>query len=299
MKNSVKKTASRPENKYYKSQESSHKVWSKEVNKKNFKISYESSTIDNWRHLRMYAFTDPLTSTAAKAKWLTVGDGRSGTDAYYLLSRGVDVLATDLDTGLLAEAKRQGYIIKFKRENAEKLSFTDKSFDYILCKESYHHFPRPMIALYEMLRVAQKAVVLIEPNDVKKRGFSWSRFWSVDLPGTQVNRFEPSGNYVYQISRREIEKVAMGIGLPMVAFAGFDDIYIEEASEEKIEDNTFNFKKTKAILWFLDVLFKMGLRDRSLLVAILFKEAPNLKTIHELRSFGYEIHKLPKNPYVK
>lgn len=39
----------------------------------------------------------------------------------------------------------------------------DDAFDYVLCKDSYHHMPRPMIALYQMLRVARRAVVLIEP----------------------------------------------------------------------------------------------------------------------------------------
>lgn len=50
-------------------------------------------------------------------------------------------------------------------ENAEKLSSPNETLDFVLCKESYHHFTRPMLALYEMLRVATKAVVLIEPNE--------------------------------------------------------------------------------------------------------------------------------------
>ena len=56
-------------------------------------------------------------------------------------------------------------IKNYKIENAENLSFEDKTIDFILCKESYHHFPRPMVALYEMLRVARNGVLLIEPND--------------------------------------------------------------------------------------------------------------------------------------
>lgn len=50
-------------------------------------------------------------------------------------------------------------------ENAESLSFRDNEFEVAFCKEAYHHFPRPFLALYEMLRVASKAVVLAEPND--------------------------------------------------------------------------------------------------------------------------------------
>jgi hypothetical protein len=101
------------------------------------------------------------------------------------------------------------------------------------------------------------------------------------------------------VSRREIEKVALGIGLPAVAFSGFDDIYIESATWDKIEDNTINFRKIKAFLWFLDVLFKMGMRDRSLLVAVIFKEKPSARMIKELERFGYDIRTLPRNPYFR
>ena len=91
----------------------------------------------------------------------------------------------------------------------------------------------------------------------------------------------------------------MGIGLPAVAFAGFDDIYIRSASSEKLIDNTFNFKKIKMFLWLLEILYRLGIRDRSLLVAIVFKEKPSTKVVRELEKFGYEVRILPKNPYVK
>lgn len=257
-----------------------------------------NDTVDSWRYQRMYSFIDPLIKLAPKTSWLTVGDGVYGKEAHYLAGYGVDVLATDIMDGLLKKAKHAHYIQKYKKENAEKLSFKENYFDYVLCKESYHHFPRPTVALYQMLRVVKKEVVLIEPNDVKTRGFSWKRFWSVDDPKTQANNFEISGNYVYSVSRREIEKVALGIGLPAIAFSGFDDIYNEKSGVEKIEDNTFGFRKIKAILWFLDILFKIGMRDRSLLVAVIFKEKPSPKMIKELKLFGYDVKLLPKNPYI-
>jgi ubiquinone/menaquinone biosynthesis C-methylase UbiE len=124
-----------------------------------------SDTLDYWRHHRMYQCLDPLIETDLNATWLTVGDGRYGTDANYLKQKGIDALATDIGSKLLEEAQKIGFIEKFKEENAENLSFDDDSFDYVFCKESYHHFPRPMLALHEMLRVSKKAVILIEPND--------------------------------------------------------------------------------------------------------------------------------------
>ena len=295
----AKKVVGNLVNRYYSNQEKFHDLHFRNNTKLQSKPWLEDFTIDTWRHSRMYTFVNPITKANPKTSWLTVGDGRYGTEAHYLADRVQDVLATDIADMFLKEAKNAGYIKKYKRENAEKLSFENNSFDYVLCKESYHHFPRPAIALYEMLRVAKKAVILIEPNDVKTRGFSWKRFWSIDDPKTQVNHFEVSGNYVYSISRREIEKVALGVGLPAVAFSGFDDIYIEKSSTDKIADNTFSFKRIKAILWFLDILYKLRMRDRSLLVAIIFKERPSSKMIRELKLFGYDVRMLPKNPYIR
>ena len=285
--------------KYYKNQERHHGLNNKKDFEKQAKPWLDAGTIDSWRHERMYAFTDSLTKSNPHSRWLTVGDGRYGCEAHYLIEHGVNVLATDINIDLLKDANGAKYINSFKRENAEKLSFDDNTFDFVLCKESYHHFPRPIIALYEMLRVAKKAIVLIEPNDVKKRGFSWSRFWSVDTLNTQVNRFEVSGNYVYSVSRREIEKVAFGIGLPAIAFAGVDDIYIKSAGSERVGDNTFNYMKIRLLLWILEICYRLGIRDRSLLVSVIFKEKPSLKIINELNNYGYNVRLLPKNPYVK
>ena len=124
-----------------------------------------SHTVNTWRHDRMYHLLDPIIKTQPQASWVTVGDGRYGTDAKAIIDKGSKALATDISDTLLKEAQEIGFIPDYRQENAEALSFQDAEFDYVFCKESYHHFPRPMLALYEMLRVAQKGVVLIEPND--------------------------------------------------------------------------------------------------------------------------------------
>jgi SAM-dependent methyltransferase len=125
----------------------------------------QPESIDNWRHTRMLDLTKPIWRAFPASTWMTIGDGRYGSDAAYLRSQGVDVLATSLTDDKLKYAHERGYIGAFQAENAEQLSLPDNSIDFVLCKESYHHFPRPPIALYEMLRVARLAVVLIEPLD--------------------------------------------------------------------------------------------------------------------------------------
>ena len=126
---------------------------------------FESGTVDLWRHLRMFRLLDPFLEEFRGARWLAVGDGTYGTASMYVRKSGSDALPVDINVSLLQLSKEHGLINDYRRENAESLSFPDGAYDFCLCKESYHHFPRPIIALYEMIRVSRKAVVLIEPAD--------------------------------------------------------------------------------------------------------------------------------------
>ena len=133
-------------------------------NKKKYSQNWlRKDSLDYWRHQRMLK---PIKAFIQRGdSWLTIGDGRYGTEANFLLSYGVNALATDLSDTLLKVGNKIGFIKDFKKENAESLSFKDNEFDYVLIKEAFHHFPRPWIALYESFRVAKKGVILIEPND--------------------------------------------------------------------------------------------------------------------------------------
>jgi SAM-dependent methyltransferase len=121
-------------------------------------------SIDAWLHTRMIDMVDPLVFHQISASYITVGDGRYGGDAFYLMSKGPkEVIASDLDSGSLKKAKELGFISSYAEENAETFSFQDNSFDYVFCKQTYHHFPRPPVAFYEMLRIARRGVILLEP----------------------------------------------------------------------------------------------------------------------------------------
>jgi ubiquinone/menaquinone biosynthesis C-methylase UbiE len=265
---------------------------------------FNEDTIDAWRHNRMKSFVDPILTFFPKARWLTVGDGRYGTDAHYLIKKGAKVLATDISMGLLKVAKRRRFITDFKRENAEKLSFKDGSFDFVFCKESFHHFPRPMVALYEMLRVAKKGVILIEPHDSKSPIESFMvkvlrKANCLGLVSGYFNIFEESGNYVYKLSERELEKIAIGLQLESLAFAGLDDFYIKGVEYEKPTLKSIKYLKIKLMLFVLDLFYKLGIRKRSLLIAIVFKVKPNKVLKDRLRQKGFKVYDLPKNPYLK
>ena len=245
----------------------------------------------------MYRTLDPVLNCDVGASWLTVGDGRYGRDAKYILEKNSDVIASDITDVLLKEAQNIGYIKKFSKENAESLSFADNTFDYVFCKESYHHFPRPMLALYEMLRVARKGIFLIEPNDM---------YFMHDLVEPNLylhnqkraHRYEDSGNYLYTISRREIEKVALGMNYAAVAFSGLNDAYEKGVEYEKHSDNGPLLNKIREKIEHLNGFSDKGVRHYDLLVAIIFKETPSERMSEELINHGFEIELLPKNPHL-
>lgn len=254
----------------------------------------------------MWQALDPLLTADPAARWLTVGDGCYGNDAKYIFDRGVWVLASDISDALLREAQQLGRIPQFRKENAESLSFQDDEFDYVLCKESYHHFPRPIIALYEMLRVARKGVVLIEPNDVRvtesMRTFLFRKL--IDLvrrirrEPVRRNAFEPVGNYVFTISRREIEKVALGLNYRTIAFLGLNDFFISGVENEKISARGPLYRRTRNIITVLDTLCLTGFMDYKLLTALILKEEPSDALMRALRHAKYDVIPLPENPYV-
>lgn len=257
----------------------------------------QHDNVDYWRHKRMYGFINPLLLSYPKNKWITIGDGRYGHEAHYIENMGGEVIATDLAISRLKIAKSANYITRYKKENAENLSFKENSYDFVLCKESYHHLPRPTLALYEMLRVAKKAVVLIEPNDVIRRQFNWKQLFGIEDIRNYVNKFETSGNYVYGITRREIEKIALGLGLTEVSFAGFDDVYIHGVEEESLAPTGPLLRIIKIKLWLLNILYLLGLRDRSLLSVIIWKSPPSSSIQKSLLDQGYSTVKLPRNPF--
>lgn len=266
----------------------------------------DSGTVDAFRHQRMYKLIDPLLHTEPESEWLTVGDGRYGKDSKYITDKGLKALPTDISDILLKESKKLGYIQDYRKENAESLSFSNYQFDYVLCKESYHHFPRPYLALYEMLRVAKKGVVLIEPNDIYINNtissviFRYMKSSLKYLMGKKniKHGFEDSGNYVYCMSRREVEKVALGLNYPLVAFKGINDAFLPGVEKERISDNGILKKNINLLINTANLLCKMKLMDYTNLTTIIFKEHPSSELIDALTNDGYDIIYLPKNPYI-
>lgn len=269
--------------------------------------SATDNTIGNWLQNIFFSCLNPLFGTTKQTTWLTVGDAY-GFDAEYLLSQGAaNVMATDLNSDFLKIAKDTGLIKSYSSENAENLSFEKNEFDFVLCKESYHHFPRPYAAMYEMIRVAKKGIVIIEPQDpiskmpvllaitnliAKINPSLIKHFWKNQFS------YEPVGNYVYKVSEREFEKFAAGLDLPLVAFKQINpNFYSKDSSKIKSEFKQPKFKKILFKKAFFDLLMKCHLIPGQVLSAIIYKEMPGTDELNSLRKEGYKMVNIPKNPY--
>lgn len=288
---------------------------------------FDESTADYWRHARAYECAELLSGSGLEATWLTVGDGRWGLDAFRLRKKGyTSVLATDISEALLRRAKEKGLIDTYAVENAEKLSFLDRSFDYVFCKESLHHFPRPYVALYEMLRVARKGVFIIEPNDtydfvfpemqaarlgIRARIMAGLRLMKSSVIGRRTGGdrrpavkynppdWESSGNFVYAISRREVEKIALGLNLPQIVVKGLNDHYVKGCEFEPADEvRSAVFRELISVIRGKDELCRRGVADSNLIMAGFLLDQFDAGTAQRFVAEGWDVVDLPRNPYI-
>jgi len=266
------------------------------------------SSLDTWRHDRIRAPVMTIVEHNPEMSWITIGDGRYGTDANYLLRAGAkNVHCTDISDRLLRIGNNLGFINSFAAENAENLRALDNSFDWVYCKEALHHFPRPYIALHEMFRVARQGIVLTEPRDplLEKSNIQIIKDLLKRIlgrPTYSFHEFEEVGNYVYTVSEREQEKFLLGMHYTDCAFIGVNDSYapgIEAiCMDTKDREEIKIIKKVKSSIRRKDLLCALKIRKASLLISILFKDKPSDNLVQKLRSRDWTVKSLPANPHL-
>jgi len=116
-------------------------------------------------------------------------------------------------SGFAAPTEKTKEIIKkdkrvsYQTENIEKLSFKSQSFDLVFVKEALHHVPRPILGLYEMLRVSKKAVIFIEPGESLLGSIlDWLKL-SSKYETNQAGNQKFRDNFVYRWNKKEIVKM--------------------------------------------------------------------------------------------
>jgi ubiquinone/menaquinone biosynthesis C-methylase UbiE len=299
------------EESYTKHSEWYNTLFPTEESKKAFFNQYkhaDQKTINNWLQNILFSPIQHIIKVPGLS-WLTVGDAY-GLDAHHILSNGNSQAAhaSDLNSSFLQVAKEEGFITSYSAENAEHLNTEDNTFDYVLCKEAYHHFPRPYMAVYEMLRVARKGVVIIEPQDpITKMPLLLfaanilSAFGDRFVSKIWKNRisYEPVGNFIYKVSEREIEKLAAGLNLPFVAFKRINpNFYDSNVANEPAVASNKNFTKIRFKKRVFDTMVKLGICCSQVLGIIIYKETPDDKTLKELEDANFYCVKIPPNPYL-
>jgi ubiquinone/menaquinone biosynthesis C-methylase UbiE len=145
--------------------------------------------------------------------------GGSWQDAEFLISAGFkDITLSNFQLEVEEDAHSNlSAKVKLLAIDAEQVDLPDGSFDCVFAHEVLHHCRSPHRALCEMLRVARKHAVLLEPNDsfsmrlLTRAGFSFPyEIFSVVYHTSESGGVRDSciPNFIYRWSANELRKTA-------------------------------------------------------------------------------------------
>ena len=152
-----------------------------------------------------------------------------------------------------------------------------------------------------MLRVAQKAVMLIEPIGAGPRHFDIKLLAKKLLRrqgATDAHLFEPVGNFIFRTSPTEMAKMLTALNYPCMAVK---KINAYNAPPRMLRLKYGRNKHTfiyLAVITAMNVLARLGLIDWGVGGVILFKEPPSAQLRKALSAAGYRVQDLPRNPYL-
>jgi ubiquinone/menaquinone biosynthesis C-methylase UbiE len=91
--------------------------------------------------------------------------GGVGGEGTYLANRGFrSVVVSDFSSRALDICKSRDPRLGTLQLNAEALDVPDNSYDVVLVQDGLHELRRPVLGLTEMMRVARRAVLMLEPH---------------------------------------------------------------------------------------------------------------------------------------
>jgi SAM-dependent methyltransferase len=110
-------------------------------------------------------------------------------------------------TEAVAELSNHDRRVTYECQNAECLPYASQSIDLVICKEGLHHLARPILGLYEMLRVCRRAVIVIEPFQTMA-GNMLERLDMASVFERNYDRnIDARTNYVFRFNRRILESL--------------------------------------------------------------------------------------------
>ena len=142
---------------------------------------------------------------------LVVAGGRAERELFQTLSF-TNVTITNLDS---VEAAEHLEPFRWAHEDAQHLSYSPKSFEWVVVVDGLHHCTSPHRALTEMYRVCSKGVIAVEARDsllmrasVRLRLSSQYELEAVAAQGGVSGGLEngPTPNHIYRWTEREFKK---------------------------------------------------------------------------------------------
>ena len=103
--------------------------------------------------------------------------------------------------------------VVFEHANAEHLPFASRSFDLVFTKESLHHLARPVLGLYEMLRVCRRAAVFVEPWDCALVRLLDRAGIATRYERGQQSNLRARDNFVYRWNVRQLQSLLSSLYL--------------------------------------------------------------------------------------
>ena len=185
-----------------------------EEQEKRFEGAYARSTLKTWE---AYDTKDILTrylvdrriqlavkyimeitkSTPSNFNILVICGGVGG-EGTQLLNLGFKTVAmSDFSESALKLCRARDSRLSTIKLNAEQMNLKKGSYDFVIVQDGLHHLPKPICGFTEMLRVAAKGVVIIEPH----AGLIARLF------GTVWERGEGTLNYAFRWNKLILEQV--------------------------------------------------------------------------------------------
>jgi ubiquinone/menaquinone biosynthesis C-methylase UbiE len=110
----------------------------------------------------------------------------------------LDVTVSDLSEAVAGVAVRRDPRLKARALNAEETELPAGSFEIVVIQDGLHHLQRPVQGFTEMLRIASRAVIFLEPHDSLVGR----------LIGTKWETNGPAVNYVFRWTKRSVQDIA-------------------------------------------------------------------------------------------
>ena len=137
-------------------------------------------------------------------KTILIASCGKGTDIHYLEKFcNPTIYVSDIAESAVGTAIASFENIQGSVGDTERLPFNGNTFDYSFIAASLHHLPRPILGLYELLRVAKEGVIVIEPNDSILTRMATSLGFAHEI--------EEVGNYVFRFSKRDVIKITRSL----------------------------------------------------------------------------------------